>query len=114
MRFALLTLGLIAAASPALAQTPAHDEETTIPRMSHFLEWVPDGHVGLYIRGDTGRWYYARLREECPRLQGGARISFSTSATDTLDRYSSIRAQGWRCQIASITDSRGPPDHDRH
>ena len=83
--------------------------ETTIPRMSGFLEWLPDGNQALFIRGDTGRWYRASLAAPCPRLRQGARMRFNASPGNRFDRHSSIRADGWRCMVASVTDSGGPP-----
>jgi hypothetical protein len=36
-------------------------------------------------------------------------LGFETSAGDQLDRYGAILADGWRCQIASVTLSPPPP-----
>ncbi len=100
----------------AMAGAPAPASpsgETTIPRMSGFLEWLPDGNQALFIRGDTGRWYRATLDAPCPRLRQGARMRFNASPPDRFDRFSSIRADGWRCQVASVTRSEGPPRRGR-
>ena len=96
-------------AVPALAKEVPAVGETTIPRMSAFLEWLPDGDRGLYIRGDTGRWYHARLAGGCARLGHGGRMRFNASPSDRFDRFSSIRIDGWRCQVDSVTASAGPP-----
>lgn len=104
----MLALALAGAGTP----TPA-PAETNIPRMSGFLEWLPDGNQALYIRGDTGRWYRATLEAPCPRLRQGARMRFNASPPDRFDRFSSIRADGWRCQVASVTRSEGPPPRGR-
>ncbi|HYI64540.1 MAG TPA: hypothetical protein VEW71_06600 [Allosphingosinicella sp.] len=100
----MLALALAGAGTP-----PPASGETTIPRMSGFLEWLPDGNQALFIRGDTGRWYRATLDTPCPRLRQGARMRFNASPGNRFDRHSSIRADGWRCMVASVTDSSGPP-----
>src|SRR5829696_5948452 len=98
-RLALVALTLFAAVPALAAGSPAG--ETTIPRMSAFLEWVPDGAEALYVRADSGRWYHVRLQSACPRILNRSNVHFLASPTDRLDRYSIIRADGWRCQIAS-------------
>lgn len=109
IRFFVIATALLAA--PALAgDTPA---ETTIPRISGFLEWLPDGNQALFIRGDTGRWYRVALQTTCPRIRQGARIRFNASPGNRFDRHSSIRADGWRCLVASVTHSEGPPPRRR-
>jgi len=100
----MLAFALAGAGTPAPAPG-----ETTIPRMSGFLEWLPDGNQALFIRGDTGRWFRATLEAPCPRLRQGARMRFNASPGNRFDRHSSIRADGWRCMVASVTDSGGPP-----
>src|SRR5829696_8120387 len=91
-----LTLVAALAASTAGAETISPGE-TVIPRMSRFLEWVPDGAERLYVHGENRRWYLVRLQSACPRLLNRANIRFNASPTDRLDRYSTIRADGWRC-----------------
>lgn len=111
----LLAAALLAG-GPAYAAGPADrqaGQETRIPRMASFLDWVADGSRGLYIRADTGRWYYAAVQPNCPRLHANIALSFQTAPNGDLDRYSAIRAEGWRCQIASVTASEGPPGRRR-
>ena len=106
----LLILAAAAVAAPALAETPVtRAPETKIPRMAHFLEWTADGDNGLYIRGDTGQWYYARVEGNCPRLSAADTIRFQTAPNGDLDRKSAIHAQGWRCLLSSVTTSAPPP-----
>ena len=101
--------GALLAAMPAFAREAPAPGETNIPRMSAFLEWLPDGTEALYVRGDTGRWYHVALQTSCPRLRQGSRIRFDASPGNRFDRHSSIRADGWRCMVASVTHSDGPP-----
>jgi hypothetical protein len=109
IRTFVIATALVAAPAPA-AEAPV---ETAIPRISGFLEWLPDGNQALFIRGDTGRWYHVALQTSCPRIRQGARIRFNGSPGNRFDRHSSIRADGWNCLVASVTDSEGPPPRRR-
>jgi hypothetical protein len=111
IRPAVVLLALLGSA-PALADPPA--SEVTIPRMSHYLEWRANTPDSLYVRGDTGQWYLVRTQGACPRLMSQPRIRFNASPSDRLDRSSTIGADGWRCLIASIAESEGPPQHRGH
>ena len=109
----LLILAAAATAAPAFAETvAAQAPETKIPRMAHFLEWTADGDRGLYIRGDTGQWYYARVEGNCPRLSAADTLRFQTAPNGDLDRKGAIHAQGWRCLLSSVTASAAPPEKD--
>ncbi len=108
IRPTMIAAALLAAA-PALAKETPAAGETAIPRMSAFLEWLPDGNQALFVRADTGRWYHVALETSCPRIRQGARIRFNASPGNRLDRHSSIRADSWRCLIGSVTRSEGPP-----
>jgi hypothetical protein len=90
---------------------PPAGAETAIPRIRGFLEWVDDGKQGVYIRGDTGKWYYARTREACPRLRPHVAIGFAGAVGNQLDRYGWIVVEGWRCQLASVVESGPPPGY---
>jgi hypothetical protein len=105
----LIAAALLSAVPAYASETVAAAAETSIPRMSRFLEWVADGDRGLYIRADTGRWYYARLQSACPRLDNRPAMRFDASPVDRFDRFSAIRTDGWRCQVASVVESEGPP-----
>jgi hypothetical protein len=98
---------------PAHGLAPATGQETRVPRMASFLEWVADGSRGLYIRADSGRWYYARIQGDCPALHPNMTLSFQTAPNGDFDRFSAISAEGWRCQVASVVTSDGPPRPDR-
>lgn len=100
---------LLAAAPAFAADPPAGEGETSVPRISRFLEWRPDGNRALFIRGESGRWYRVTLESPCPRMLNRSNTRFNASPTDRFDRYSSIRANGWRCQVERISHSEGPP-----
>jgi hypothetical protein len=112
-RLALAATALISvAATPALAagqQTNRARPEVRIRNMADYLEAVPDPGRGVYIRGYTGQWYYAAIRGECPRLTRNASLRFNTSPGGDFDKDSTIRADGWRCMVDSVTQSDPPP-----
>jgi hypothetical protein len=110
IKHAMIAAALLGSA-PALAaggpETSAR--ETRIPRISGFLEHRADGRRGLYIRADTGRWYYARMQGECARLRPNVAISFLGARGGNFDRHGLIRVEGWRCPVASVVESGPPP-----
>lgn len=99
---------VLAAAGAATATTPAPDGETSVPRMSRFLEWRPDGNQALFIRADTGQWYRATLRTPCRRMADRASIRFVASPGDRFNRDSAVSAAGWRCLVDSVTEADAP------
>jgi hypothetical protein len=107
----LAALALLGAAP--VAAVPPHGDEVTIPHMSRFLEWRPDGNQALFVRAESGRWYRVTLEAPCPRMLNRSNTHFNASPTDRFDRLSSIRADGWRCQVAHISHSEGPPSRRR-
>jgi hypothetical protein len=114
IRAVLIATALLGAV-PAYASGPgAAPGEVRIPRMGSFLEWRPDGNRALYIRADTGRWYRASLDGPCPRLGNRSNIRFIAAPNGDFDRYGAVVADGWRCQVAAISESEGPPQRRRH
>jgi hypothetical protein len=110
----ILLGALLLGATPVYALGAADaSHEVRIPRMGRFLDWRPDGNQALYIRADTGRWYHASLENACPRLVTRSNVRFLAAPNGDFDRYSTVVADGWRCQVASITESGGPPDYSR-
>ena len=113
LRQTLIAATLLGAA-PALASDPPTTDaarEVRIPRMGQFLDWRPDGVRGVFIQADTGRWYYARLQADCPRIAQRSNVRFVAAPNGDFDRYSSIRTQGWRCMVDSVTFSEPPPGY---
>jgi hypothetical protein len=112
----LMIAAMLLGAMPAYAFGPTTaSNEVRIPRMRGMLDWRPDGSHGLYIRADTGRWYYASLQNDCPRLVTRSNVRFIAAPNGDFDRYGTVVADGWRCQVASISRSDGPPDYNgRH
>jgi hypothetical protein len=100
-----------AAASPP----PAVGQETWIPDVNRdgFIEWRAESRDTLYIRAMNGKWYLVRTEAPCPRMRSATALGFIASPTDRLDRFSTILAEGWRCQIGSVTLSDPPPPRPR-
>jgi hypothetical protein len=105
---ALIVAALLGAAPAFAAPTPATGE-TRVRNMAEYLEAVADPMKGVYIRDYRGRWFYARVLGECPRLTRTASLRFQPSPGGDFDRHSALRADGWRCMISSVTASDGPP-----
>lgn len=107
---AMIAAALLGAAPALAAGGPAPSaRETRVPRIGSFLEWRADGHRGVYIRADNGRWYYARLQNECPRLRPHVAISFLGARGGNFDRFGVVRVEGWRCPVDSVVESAPPP-----
>lgn len=107
----ILIAAALLGAAPAFAfdTDAATPPEATIRNMADYLEAVVDPQRGIYIRGYTGQWYYARIQGLCPRLHRNASLRFNPSPGGDFDRDSTIRADGWRCMVASVVESGGPP-----
>jgi hypothetical protein len=106
---------LMSTAAPALAASPAAPaaDQTRIRQIGSRLETVPDPRRGLYIQAYDGNWFYARTQGECPRLTFNARLRLVASPGGYFDQRSAVVADGWRCLVASVTASDGPPPHRR-
>ena len=104
----IMTFAAVLSVATAAHATPAPGAETSVPRMSRFLEWRPDGNQALFIRADTGQWYRATLRTPCRRMADRATISFIASPGDRFNRDSAVNAAGWRCLVDSVTESEAP------
>jgi hypothetical protein len=110
----ILIASALLGAAPAYAFGPtAASGEVRIPRMGRMLEWRPDGRRALYIRAENGRWYHASLENDCPRLATRSNVRFIAAPNGDFDRYSTVVADGWRCQVAAISESDGPPPPHR-
>jgi hypothetical protein len=110
LMIAALLLGTAAQASPPAGNAGAGGApEARIRQMAHYLEAVADPGRGVFIRAYDGQWYYARAQDNCPRLTRSAALRFEPSPGGYFDQNSALRADGWRCLIASVTVSDGPP-----
>ena len=107
----LLVTLLAGCSSSDLGVRSAGGTETAIPfvQSNGILDWRAAGDEALYIRGNTGDWYFVRTMSPCTRLKTAITLGFATSAGDQLDRFGAILAEGQRCPIASIVRSEPPP-----
>lgn len=107
---AALSLGATALqAGPPAANSGGAAPEARIRQMAHYLEAVADPGRGVFIRAYDGQWYYARTEQDCSRLTRSSALRFEPSPGGYFDQNSALRADGWRCLIASVTHSDGPP-----
>lgn len=110
-RLAIAAAALASIAAPALAASnggPAPDE-TRIRQIGSRLEVVPDPGRGLYIQDYRGKWFHASTQGECPRLTNNAHLRLVASPGGYFDSRSAVVADGWRCLVASVSPSDGPP-----
>ena len=107
----LIAAALLAAApAVALAKPDPTTAEARIYDMARNIETIVDPRRGIYIRDYAGRWFYASVDgNSCPRLTRNASLRFEASPGGYFDRYSAIRADGWRCVVESVMRSDGPP-----
>jgi len=113
-----LALALLAAiAAPAFsAQTEApRPKEASIPFVRHggIFDWEVVDRETVYIQDRGRHWYVAKLMAPCQNLNFATRIGFVTDSSDRFDRFSSILAEGRKCQLDSLTAS-GPPPRKAH
>jgi hypothetical protein len=108
---AFLAGALAAGCATSAAPRAAPSDERAIPfvHSDGIIEWKVGGRDTLYVRAMSGSWYLVRTSAPCPRLRTAMALGFETSPGDQLDRYGAILADGWRCQIASVTLSPPPP-----
>ena len=113
LTFAATTL--LSLAAPAIAAGPGNRAvpEVRIRQIGARLETVPDPRHGLYIRDYRGRWFYARTQGDCPRLTHTASLRLNATPGGYFDTRSMIIADGWRCFVASVIPSDGPPRRHR-
>jgi hypothetical protein len=109
-RLTIAAAALASIAVPALA-APAGSApgETRIRQIGARLEIVPDPRQGVFIQDYRGRWFHASTQGDCPRLTYNAHLRLIASPGGYFDSRSAIVADGWRCLVASVTPSDGPP-----
>jgi len=110
----LLAFALLAAvATPAFAAPDAapRPREASIPFVRHggIRDWEVVDNQTVYIQDRRRNWYVARLMAPCQNLNFATRIGFVSDSSDSFDRFSSILAEGRKCQVESLTAASGPP-----
>lgn len=113
MRMILLAASysvVVACSATGTMLSEPNSAETAIPfvRSGGILEWRAARDGALYIRANSGDWYFVRTQGPCTRLAVANTLGFVTNAGDQLDRHGAILAQGQRCPVSSVVRS-GPP-----
>jgi len=98
----------------AMESKPAEQRQATIRFADNggIRDWSSareDKRDILYIQDRSRKWYRASFIGSCSELTFANAIGFKTDGTGSLDRFSSIIADGNRCQFYSLTASEGPP-----
>jgi hypothetical protein len=113
---AVATFSGLAASSVAIANEskPEEARQATIRFADNggIRDWASareDKRDILYIQDRSRKWYRASFIGSCSELTFANAIGFKTDGTGSLDRFSSIIADGNRCQFYSLTATDGPP-----
>ena len=103
--------GLLAAALGSAAE-PAAKRGASIPFAADrgIRDWQADGSQGLWVRANSGAWYYGKFSFPCTGLQFQQGLHFKFNSDGSFDRWSAVltRDQG-RCLFTSFEPSAGPP-----
>ena len=103
--------GLLAAPLGSAAE-PAAKREASIPFAAEhgIRDWQADGSQGLWVRANSGAWYYGKFSFPCTGLQFQEGLHFKFNPDGSFDRWSAVltRDQG-RCLFTSFEPSAGPP-----
>lgn len=108
---ALAMLGAVAAPTFAAKTEAPKAKEVSIPFVRHggIHDWEVVDRETVYIQDRARRWYVAKLMGPCLNLNFATRIGFVSDSSDSFDRFSSILAEGRKCQVESLTAASGPP-----
>ncbi len=73
-------------------------------------DWQADGSQGLWVRANSGAWYYGRFSFPCTGLQFKEALRFKFNPDGSFDRWSAVltREQG-RCLFKTFEASAEPP-----
>jgi len=110
----IAVLATPAVAVPVAPQAPA-GPEVSIPFFGQdgMSDYRIDGTRGIYLLSKTdGKWYYLHVQPECPRLAQAEGFSVDTAGPGgPLDNKATIRVEGQRCLLSSVTRSPAPPGY---
>ena len=113
-----MALTAVLAAAPALPATAGNDpaRQASIPfaASNGIRDWQADGTQGLWVRANSGAWYYGRFSFPCAGLQFKTALQFKFSPSGAFDRWSEVltREQG-RCLFKTVETSTGPPKPEK-
>ena len=73
-------------------------------------DWQADGSQGLWVRANSGAWYYGRFSFPCTGLQFREALRFKFNPNGSFDRWSAVltHEQG-SCLFKTFETSTGPP-----
>lgn len=105
-----LTTSALAIALLALAAGAGASQAVSIPfaDLGNIQDWKADGHDGIYIKSQTGKWFLATFWAPCDELPFSETVGFVTEPGGSLNRFSSIMAGGQRCWFRSFEPSAPP------
>jgi hypothetical protein len=75
---------------------------------STIRDWTEREDGSLLIRGNNDRWYHATFMGPCPWLNMANRIGFKTNPGGDLDKFSSVRVDGYECQFSTFDEVADP------
>jgi hypothetical protein len=106
--FAALVLANAALAKPA-PEWPALGVETAIlfPGMT-VRDFEVDADRGFWLQDRQRRWYYARFRQPCPRLQSSGIKRLDTQGYARFDRTSVLWIKGQSCALEHFVTATEP------
>ena len=110
-RLALAMLAALTAPAFSAKTEAPKAKEVSIPFVRHggIRDWEVVDRETVYIQDRGRRWYVAKLMGPCQNLNFATRIGFVSDSSDSFDRFSSILAEGRKCQVDSLTAASGPP-----
>ncbi len=103
--------GLLAAPLCGAGEPAARHEASISFAAEHGIrDWQADGSQGLWVRANSGAWYYGKFSFPCTGLQFQEGLHFEFNPDGSFDRWSAVltRDQG-RCLFTSFEANAGPP-----
>lgn len=108
---ALLAAAVVSSTAASAQAAPASPAEARIPFASEVLDFRPDGRDAILIEDSHRRWYRGTFVAPCLDLPFTNAIGFEDRGTGGIDRFATIYARGWRCQLNSFVEASVPAKH---
>lgn len=101
----------IAVAGDISAPASVQSAEASIPfgNRGGVRDWQAVDESTLLLQDRHGRWYRATLQSPARDLLFAENLSFVTTPSGTIDRFSSVSVKGRRYPIISLTRTDPPP-----
>lgn len=109
-----ITARKVAAETPATtaAVTSAAAEVRIAFANTSIQDWRVVDDQTILIQALGNKWYKVRLMSPCTDLPFTERVGFESNPDGSFDRFSTVRARGQTCQVASLTRTTPPPKKD--